>query len=338
MSQNVQKHAQRIYAKELTMNDPIRLGFVGAGTHARLMLYPSLHFASDVRLTAIATKTQASADRAKQDFRVRCHVGLEAMLADDQIDAVLVCVKGPEAAAVCEKVIRAGKHVLCETPAVTSAADVELIRKALAAGPAASPVVYQVGYCLRYAAIYRKFHTLFADWRKQEGGAFCLDIRYYEWIHHFYNLALYLCGDVTSVKAWGKGQSKRIVLEFENGDLGTIRSTCFRNHGIPYEEVEVTRDDGMLRAMNRSDLQLFREPENLSPYGMTFDAASATTWRQPTSLSYNQLNSFYANGYAAQIVEFAQCIRQGATPVSSLDDAARTMTLGQQINEAISAS
>ena len=59
------------------MDNPVRLGFIGAGQHARSMLYPSLHFVPQVQLMAIATQTETSAARAKSDFRVRCHIGYE---------------------------------------------------------------------------------------------------------------------------------------------------------------------------------------------------------------------------------------------------------------------
>ncbi|MDA0711163.1 MAG: Gfo/Idh/MocA family oxidoreductase [bacterium] len=315
------------------MDNPVRLGFIGAGHHARSMLYPSLHFVPQVHLTAIATQTEASAARAQSDFRVRCHIGYENLLADDEIEAVIISVPGKRAAEISAAALQAGKHVLCETPAITSAEDTVRISRALAD----HPHVYQVAFCLRYAPIYRKLRTLLSAWRQEGSGGFCLDIRYYEWIHHFYNMALYLCGNVNEVKAWGQGKSRRIVLIFENGDLGTIRSTAFRNHAIPYEEVEITRDDGMLRATDRLQLQYFREPDILSSQDMAFDSAGGTVWRNSTSVPYNRLNTLYASGYAAEIEDFAACVRGTRAPLSSLDDAAKTDALRRAVEAAVQA-
>ena len=300
--------------------EPVRIGFIGAGQHARSMLYPALHFAQGVTLTAIATQSEESAERARQDFGVRCHVGHEALLADDEVEAVIVSVPGKLSAGLSAAVLSAGKHVMCETPGVTSREDVTLVREA----QASSDGIFQVAFCLRYAPIYRKLKTLLDEWRSSGGDAFCVDIRYYEWIHHFYNMAVYLSGDVKEVRAWKQGPSKRIALSFENGDLGTIRSTAFHNHAIPYEEVEVTRQDGMLRATDRSELRCYREPDSISTREMTFDTASGTVWRSSTSVAYNRLNSLYASGYAAEIEDFAACIREERAPLSSLDDAAMT--------------
>ena len=311
--------------------DPVRIGFIGAGQHARSMLYPSLHFVPTVRLAAIATRTVESAARAEMDFHVRCYAGHERLLEDDEVEAVILSVPGGVSATLSEAALSAGKHVLCETPAITSPEDADRIRKAIAA----SGKVYQVAFCLRYAPVYRKLKQLLDAWRGEGEGPFCVDIRYYEWIHHFYNMALYLAGDVKAVEAWGRGRSRRVVLAFENGDLGTIRSTAFQNHAIPYEEVEVTRADGMLRATDRSELRHYRHPEAVSTREMQFDTAGGTIWRNSTSVAYNRLSALYASGYAAEIEDFAACIRTGRAPLSSVEDAARTNALHRAVEASV---
>ena len=311
--------------------NPLRIGFIGAGRHARSMLYPSLHFVPGVRLTAIATRTAASAAQAEADFHVRCYTGYENLLADDGVEAVIVAVSGGMAAQVSAAALAAGKHVLCETPGIVSPEDAARVGNALSGGNR----VYQVAFCLRYAPIYRKLKGLLDAWRAEGEGAFCLDIRYYEWIHHFYNLSLYLAGDVAQVRAWERGKSRRIVLEFENGDLGTIRSTAFHNHAIPYEEVEVTRVDGMLRAVDRLALFRYRQPEGVSAQEMAFDTAAGTVWRNSASVAYNRLNTLYASGYAAEIEDFAACIRTGRAPLSSISDAAKTDALRRAVQASV---
>ena len=310
---------------------PVGLGFIGAGQHARSMLYPSLNFAGGVALTAIATRTEESAERARKDFNVSCYVGYEALLQDDAVEGVIISVPGRLAAEYSTAALLAGKHVMCETPAITSAEDADCVRAAIAD----SGKIFQVAFCLRYAPIYRKVKALLDEWRAEGEGGYCVDIRYYEWIHHFYNMAIYLSGEVDKVSAWQQGRSTRTVLAFKNGDLGTIRSTAFENHAIPYEEVEVTRADGMLRATDRSELQYFREPETVSSREMTFDTATGTIWRSSTSVAYNRLNTLYASGYAAEIEDFARCISTGSDPISSVEDAAHAEGIRRAVAESI---
>jgi predicted dehydrogenase len=311
--------------------DPVRLGFVGAGTHARSLLYPCLHFLPGLRLCAIATRTPESAALAERDFRVPCHVGYEKLLADPQLEAVVISVPGQIAAELSAAALEAGKHVLCETPAICSPADAARVGRALAR----SDRVYQVAYCLRYASIYKKLKALLEEWRTEGGGAFCLDIRYFQWIHHFYNLALYLAGPVKEVRAWSRGPNRRVVLEFANGDLGTVRSTALHNQSTPYEEVEITRADGMLRAVDRLELRQYRERAELSNRELHFDLSGSQSWRYATSMPYNRMNSLYASGYAGELEAFAQCVRTGGAPVSSLEDAALTEELGRSVEEAL---
>ena len=282
-------------------------------------------------MTAIATRTEASATQAEADFHVRCYTGYENLLADDGVEAVIVAVSGGMAAEVSAAALAAGKHVLCETPGITSPEDAARVGEALSGGDR----IYQVAFCLRYAPIYRKLKGLLSAWRTEGEGAFCLDIRYYEWIHHFYNMALYLAGDVAQVRAWERGKSRRIVLAFENGDLGTIRTTAFQNHAIPYEEVEVTRADGMLRAVDRVELFHYREPDEVPSQEMAFDTAPGTVWRNSASVAYNRLNTLYASGYAAEIEDFAACIRTGRAPLSSLCDAAKTDSLRRAVQTSV---
>lgn len=311
--------------------EPVRLGFIGAGTHARSLLYPALHFVPGLRLSAIATRTAASAALAQRDFRVPCHIGYEKLLADDQVEAVVISVPGQIAAELSAAALEAGKHVLCETPAIGAPADAARVRQALAH----SAGIFQVAYCLRYAPIYRKLKELLEVWRQEGGAAFCLDIRYFQWVHHFYNLALYLAGEVKEVQAWSRGPNRRVILEFANGDLGTIRSTALHNQSTPYEEVEITRADGMLRAADRLELRYYRERAELSNRELCFELSGSQSWRYATSMPYNRMNSFYASGYAGELEEFAQCIRTGRAPVSSLEDAARTEELGRAVEEAL---
>ena len=67
----------------------------------------------------------------------------------------------------------------------------------------------------------------------------------------------------------------------------------------------------MLRATDRSELRYFKASEAVSSREMTFDTAGGTIWRYSTSIAYNRLNTLYASGYAAEIEDFADCIRTG---------------------------
>src|SRR5437868_6766795 len=100
-------------------NRPVSVGMIGVGRHARAILLPALGLAPSLKLVALATAHAESAREAEERYRCRCYVGYEALLADAAVEAVLV-VGGRHETEMLDA-LRAGKHVWCETPAITTA-------------------------------------------------------------------------------------------------------------------------------------------------------------------------------------------------------------------------
>ncbi len=69
------------------------------------------------RLLAVASRTQASADRFGREHGVpRCYGSYEALLADKDVEAVYIATPHPMHAEWAVKAAEAGKHILCEKP------------------------------------------------------------------------------------------------------------------------------------------------------------------------------------------------------------------------------
>ncbi|MBT0958828.1 Gfo/Idh/MocA family oxidoreductase [Alphaproteobacteria bacterium KMM 3653] len=95
----------------------LRWGILGAANFARNFMGPAIHAAAGNELVALAT---SSPDKAL-NFRAFCPAlrvcdSHEALLADPDIDAVYIPLPNTMHAPVAERVLRAGKHVLCEKP------------------------------------------------------------------------------------------------------------------------------------------------------------------------------------------------------------------------------
>ena len=80
----------------------------------------------DVRLaTVIGRRAAEAADFAKRFGIARHGTDLTSALDDPMVDAVVICSPTDLHTAQTEAALRAGKHVLCEIPLVTSLADLE---------------------------------------------------------------------------------------------------------------------------------------------------------------------------------------------------------------------
>lgn len=129
------------------MTSPLRLGILGAANIARGFVPPLKHSAT-IRVDAIASRSQETADAFGREFDVPKRYGsYESLLADRDIDAVYIPLPNSLHHPWTLAAIKAGKHVLCEKPlALTAAETREMYRAAEARGVAlleAFPYMFQ---------------------------------------------------------------------------------------------------------------------------------------------------------------------------------------------------
>jgi predicted dehydrogenase len=95
----------------------VRIGAIGCGNYATTMLLPHLKGRADVELVEVATATALSAANARAKFGFgRMSTDFRALLANDDIDAVLIATRhNSHSFMVCEA-LRAGKAVFVEKP------------------------------------------------------------------------------------------------------------------------------------------------------------------------------------------------------------------------------
>ena len=129
-----------------------KLGIIGAGRIARV------HAESISRMAQAAVKTIAdpflteeAQAWAKQLSVGSCIKDYKAILADPEIDAVLICSSTDTHAPISLEAIAAGKHIFCEKPVSQDLGEIFEVKKALAA----SPVKYQVGFNRRFDHNFR---------------------------------------------------------------------------------------------------------------------------------------------------------------------------------------
>ncbi len=109
----------------------LRWGILGAA-RVNERLLPAIVEASNAELVAIASRrpgaaAQTLAQYAPQQQNVRTYDNLNALLEDDEIDAVYLPLANREHAEWALRAIEYGKHVLCEKPMALTVADIEAI-------------------------------------------------------------------------------------------------------------------------------------------------------------------------------------------------------------------
>ncbi|HEY3785857.1 MAG TPA: Gfo/Idh/MocA family oxidoreductase [Steroidobacteraceae bacterium] len=102
---------------------PLRIGVLGAAGIARSFI-AGVRDSALVSVTAVASRDAARATRFAGEMSVpRSFGSYDALLADSQIDAIYNPLPNSLHAAWSIRAARAGKHVLCEKPLATSAAE-----------------------------------------------------------------------------------------------------------------------------------------------------------------------------------------------------------------------
>ncbi len=101
-------------------NGRIGVGIIGVQpdrSWAAIAHIPALQVLQDYEIVALSTTRQASADAAAQRYAVRrAYDNSAALVADPQVDLVVITVKVPRHLELVTAAVGAGKNVLCEWP------------------------------------------------------------------------------------------------------------------------------------------------------------------------------------------------------------------------------
>lgn len=138
-------------------NDKIRVGIIGTGGWARYGHIPALQSLSDFEIVALAGRNKEKVEKYAAQFSISQAYGSpEALLANPDIDLVVVLAPTPEHGRLAKAVIEAGKDVYSEWPLSTTTSESEAIL-ALARDKG---VKHIVGLQRRFSPSSRYWHDL----------------------------------------------------------------------------------------------------------------------------------------------------------------------------------
>lgn len=239
---------------------PVGLSVIGAGsfaTHEFLPLLKGLDFVG--RGMASMTGVRAKVLGAKHGFAF-CTSDVEAVLTDDQTDAVLVLTRHDTHAELASRCLRAGKHVFVEKPLALSEDELENVREA----QHSSGKSVMVGFNRRFAPLALKMKATFAartqpmmvnyvanvglrppeHWlhHPREGGGVILG----EGCHHLDFCQWLIEVPVTDVSVTSLGlggrdrpiDSAQVTLRFADGSVANVIYASNGNRRFPTETVE----------------------------------------------------------------------------------------------------
>ena len=125
----------------------VRIGVIGAGRVAQIAHLATFSQVPGATLAALADLRPELATLVAARWNIPLvYADHRELLADPEVDAVVVVVQRSQTAAIVADALRAGKHVLSEKPMALSTADaMQLVELARARG-----LVYAVGYMKRH--------------------------------------------------------------------------------------------------------------------------------------------------------------------------------------------
>ncbi|HVX43230.1 MAG TPA: Gfo/Idh/MocA family oxidoreductase [Mycobacteriales bacterium] len=311
--------------------DELRLGIVGAGSLSSAKIYPCLH-RLPVQLAAVCDLDRERAERNARKFGGQAvFTDHRAMLAEAELDAVIVCV-GPEAhAELSIEIIRHGLPVYTEKPPAVSAQDARRVRDA----SEQYGRICMTGFKKRFAPAYRKARAavLVAGFGDPEllSIDYCCGPGYrndpaaprsrflLDFAIHIIDLSRYLFGEVAEVAARERNLSTYAVsLRFANGALGVLALSSHRDWAVPTEKVELTGGPGQFISIDNS-VEMVR-----------YDGARIADHHRP-SFSTARGDSLAETGFAIELQEFVDAVRSGTEPESAIRSSYETMRLHDAI-------
>jgi predicted dehydrogenase len=134
----------------------IRAAIIGLGRWGRSLVTSMQDNSDDIRFVLGHTRTRAKAEDFCRDRGVRLVDDFDTILADPDIDAVVLATPHSQHAEQIKQATAAGKHILVEKPITLDHASAQIaVEAARQAG-----VVLAVGYC-------RRFHPSFGELRQR---------------------------------------------------------------------------------------------------------------------------------------------------------------------------
>lgn len=310
----------------------IRIGLVGAGKHAYRNLLPALHYLP-VTLTAICDLDLERAQSAAREYGVKgVYQKTSEMCANEELDAVLLCVSPQAHPELACEAFEAGLHVWMEKPPATRAYQVRaMIEKR-------RDRVCVVGFKKVFMPSARKVVEIMSDPKygpvqnmlgiypggpvPADGEQTLRDQVPNDWLAngvHPVSMMLGVGGPVAAVTMHrGRRSGSVCVLEFENGCIGTLHIATGAAASQPAERYLFVGRGCHVEIEN--SLRVTFQRGIPYRYGVTTNYISegfdhgAIVWEPQNHLSTLENKSLFTQGIYGELKYFCDCVLEERKP------------------------
>ncbi|MDH4114265.1 MAG: bi-domain-containing oxidoreductase [Burkholderiaceae bacterium] len=311
------------------------VAFIGAGNYATATLMPAFKRAG-ASLGAVASRGGVSSLHAARKFGfARATTDTDSVLADAQINAVVIATRHDSHARLACRALAAGKHVFVEKPLALSAR--ELVEIAAAYENAAvngTRPLFMVGFNRRFAPHARKIKSLIADVSSPKSFVLTVNVGALPAGHwsqdpalgggrivgeacHFIDLLRFLADAPIARHSSTRlpGQTRdtaTIQLAFADGSMGTLHYFANGSKSFPKERLEIFVEGRVLQLDN------FRR---LAGYGWP-GFSRMNLWRQD-------------KGHKACAAAFVAAVEEGAPAPIPFGELVEVSRIAIEIDEAL---
>ncbi|MCC7349066.1 MAG: Gfo/Idh/MocA family oxidoreductase [Phycisphaerales bacterium] len=253
------------------MSERVTFGLIGAGKISRSQHLPNLVRAPHIHLKTVCDLNADLVHEARRQYDIPHGVTRhEDLLADPDIEAVLIATRDDVHVPLAIAAMEAGKHVYVEKPLAETPEECRrIIRVQEKSGRRLA-----VGFNRRMAPAYqlakrimashggaRNLHYRISDayfiWGKEFGAA--PGTRIIHEVCHVFDLLCYLTGsEVTSIYcAAARDDDESMLLRFANGAVASVLSSGYATYDMPKETMEAILELGSLTVSDCVELRTF---------------------------------------------------------------------------------
>ncbi|MBN2072567.1 MAG: Gfo/Idh/MocA family oxidoreductase [Actinobacteria bacterium] len=304
----------------------IRLAMIGAGTHSTNALYPSLNFIEGIDRVAVCDIKEGLAKETAVKYGFsKSYTDYRRMFETENIEGVIICINAKEHPAAIKESLEHGIDVFVEKPAAISPVECkEILELSRETGR-----FVMVDHQKRRASAYLKMKEIIS--RKEFGDVVMIESKQ----HGYPYTSLFNClielqihnidilrafgGEVKNVNAFqtkiaANRSAITLVLEFENGVIGTTHIGTEGNRGVYCERLELVGSKGQgVFVENVRKVTHYNENDSY-------------TW-EPDWMPHLRNASLMLDGYLGNLIHFFDCISNGKEPTPNIYDEMKALEI-----------